>query len=77
MAMARVDTRMPADHYLDSIHAIMVSVPPDTRERLKQLNDRLVVITATADPERARRDWGLRPEHQVVTPLERVAQPPE
>lgn len=76
MAIHRVDTRMPLDLYLDAIHAIMVTIPEGTKERLKSLNDQLVVATAMADPERARKDWGLRPEHQVVRPLEQVAQPP-
>jgi hypothetical protein len=77
MAMARVDTRMLPDAYLDAIHAIMVTAPDGTRDRLKQLNDQLVVATAMADPKRARKDWGLRPEHQVVKPLEQVVAPPK
>lgn len=77
MAIQRVNTRMPPDHYLDAVHAILVTVPDGTKERLKRLNDQLVAMTAMADPERARKDWGLRPEHQVVKPLEMVAQPPK
>lgn len=76
MAMNRVDTRMPLDAYLDAVHAIMASVPPEAGERLKKINDQLIVVTAAADPERARRDWGLRPEHRVTKPLEQMGPPP-
>lgn len=77
LAMHHVDTRMPPDAYLDAIHVIMTTIPEGTKDSLKKLNDQLVVATAMADPERARKDWGLRPEHQVVRPLETVGQPPQ
>jgi hypothetical protein len=46
-----------------------VNAPSDVLEKLE---DHLVINAALADPEGARETWGLLPEHQIRTPLEKV-----
>lgn len=63
------DPRMPLDDLVAAIHATLASAPVDA---LKSINEQLVVAAVQVDPERARRTWGLLPEHQVTTPAERA-----
>lgn len=61
MALGGIDPRVEAIDYLDALWAIIVDAPVD---HLIKLQDRMTVEVARADPERAREDWGARPEHQ-------------
>jgi len=63
------DTRMSFSDWLDAIYASVADAPHDLLERLE---DSLVINAALADPVGARATWGLLPEHQIHTPLERV-----
>lgn len=54
---------------MDAVYASLVSAPHDV---LVKLEDQLVVNAALADPVGARETWGLLPEHQIHTPLERM-----
>lgn len=69
LAGIRADTRISFADWLDAVYASLVTAPHDV---LVKLEDSLVVNAALADPEGARETWGLLPEHQIHTPLERV-----
>lgn len=62
--LAGIDPRVDADAFVAATWAIIVDAPD---ERLQKLEDRMILAVARADPERAREDWGLRPEHQKAT----------
>jgi hypothetical protein len=55
--------------WLDAVYASVATAPHDVLEKLE---DQLVINAALADPVGARETWGLLPEHQIHTPLERV-----
>lgn len=69
LAGITADTRISFGDWLDAVYASLVTAPTDV---LVKLEDSLVVNAALADPEGARETWGLLPEHQIHTPLERV-----
>lgn len=51
------DTRVSAARWLDAVYAILMECPD---ERLRKMQDQLVLLTARLRPDRA--SWGLTPE---------------
>lgn len=53
----------PLHVWLDAVYTAWADAP---HELLQAAMKRFVIQEARIDPERARADWGLRPEHQAM-----------
>lgn len=53
----------PLPIWLDAVYTAWADAP---HELLQSAMKRFVIQEARIDPERARADWGLRPEHQAL-----------
>lgn len=61
MALGGIDSRAPADVWLDTIYAIVAEAPG---EKLEKINEQLVIHSARMRPDRE--TWGALPEHQAL-----------
>jgi hypothetical protein len=61
MAIAGVDSRVPASRWLDIAYAIVADAP---HAYLKAMSEQLVIASAKLRPDRD--TWGLLPEHQAM-----------
>lgn len=63
LGLAGLDLSTPLPVWLDAVYTAWADAP---HELLQQAMRRFVIHEARIDPERARADWGLRPEHQAL-----------